>query len=381
MAEIDGDARTAGERIAALLEEIRALSPEAGARTDELMRVVLELYGKGLERVVAVVGDGATSVAEMRQRLLADELVASLLLLHGLHPDDAESRIRAALEKVEAGGAVLMGIDDDGTVRVRLRGSRAGKEAIELAVQEAAPEMEGVRFEGGREDQEPHGGLVQLNLRPKPEPAPPPPRAPFPLLQKVANGHLPSANGCELCATPLADEHAHVVDIESRRLLCACRPCRLLFTQEGAGMGKFRAVPDREAEGPSFHLGEAQWQRLQIPVRMAFFFFNSSLARHVAFYPGPAGATESLLGLEAWREMVVENPALGALAPDVEALLVYGRRGDDGVDCYLVPIDLCYELVGRVRKKWRGFDGGEEATAEIESFFGALRPQEREQRA
>jgi hypothetical protein len=365
---------TKGERIAALLEEIRALSPEASARTDALMGEVLALYGDALGRVVEVVKDGPP---ELQQRLLADELVASLLLLHGLHPEDAATRIRAALEKVEAGGAVLMGLDDDGVARVRLRGSRAGKEAIELAIQEVAPETTGVKFEGGREEAQPHGGLVQLNLRPKPPPAPPPVRAPFPLLQKIADaGQSRPANSCELCATPLADDHAHVVDVESRRLLCTCRPCRLLFTQEGAAMGQYRAVPDRGFESPSFPLSEAQWQRLQIPVRMAFFFFNSALAQHVAFYPGPAGATESLLGLDAFRELLAEVPALGKLLPDVEAVLVHGRRGEDGVRCYLVPINLCYELVGRVRKKWRGFDGGEEATQEIESFFGALQPQE-----
>jgi hypothetical protein len=371
------DPQGLGERIAQLIEEIRAHSPAAAEKSEELLRTVLEVYGRGLTRAVTIVGE-AEKVEEVRAKLLEDELFASLLLLHGLHPSDAESRIRAALEKTEAGAAVLLGIEEDGTVRVRLRGARSvSHEQIESAVLEAAPETNGVRFEG----EKPHqgAGLIQLGVKaaqaaPEVEPA-----LPFPIGRRK-NGH-DAGEKCELCATPLAAEHAHVVDVESRRLLCSCRPCRLLFTQGGAALGKYRAVPDQESKAAALRLTEQQWQRLQIPVRMAFFFFNSALGRHVSFYPGPAGATESLLGLEAWQELARENPALSALQPDVEALLVYGRRGEAGVDGFVVPINLCYELVGRVRKNWRGFDGGEEATAAIESFFGALRSAEPERRA
>jgi hypothetical protein len=164
-----------------------------------------------------------------------------------------------------------------------------------------------------------------------------------------------------------------VVNVETRQLLCACRACHLLFTSPGAARGKYRAVPDRHELHRGFRLGEAQWERLQIPVRMAFFFLNSSLQRTVAFYPGPAGATESLLPLAAWRDLVEENPALARLEPDVEALLVYGGRGQQGFECFIVPIHVCYELVGRVRASWKGFGGGAEAWASIEGFFGALR--------
>ena len=178
---------------------------------------------------------------------------------------------------------------------------------------------------------------------------------------------------CDMCATPIPDEHAHVVNVESRNLLCTCRACYLLFTSEGAAQGKFRAVPDRHRYAPSFVFGDAQWDALEIPVRIAFFFFNSSLGRVVAFYPSPAGATESQLPLEAWREVAQANPLLDTLAPDVEALLVYGRRDRSGFDCFLVPIDACYELTGVVRQRWRGFDGGAEAWQEIEAFFARLR--------
>jgi hypothetical protein len=183
---------------------------------------------------------------------------------------------------------------------------------------------------------------------------------------------------CDMCATPIPDEHAHVVNLESRNLLCTCRACYLLFTSEGAAQGKFRAVPDRHRYAPSFAFEDSQWDALEIPVRIAFFFFNSSLGHVVAFYPSPAGATESELPLEAWQEVVQANPVLETLAPDVEALLVYGRQDRSGFDCFLVPIDACYELTGVVRQRWRGFDGGAEAWQEIEAFFARLRAKSRE---
>src|SRR5262249_28771804 len=162
---------------------------------------------------------------------------------------------------------------------------------------------------------------------------------------------------CEMCATPIDDAHAHVVHVEQRRLLCACRACWLLFTSGGAAQGKLRAVPDRRLYDPGFVLTDAQWDALQIPVRMAFFFTSSPAAGVVAFYPSPAGAMECSLSLDAWREIADANPILATLGSDVEALLVYGRRGAHGFECYVVPIDACYELTGVVRRRWKGFDG------------------------
>ena len=166
-----------------------------------------------------------------------------------------------------------------------------------------------------------------------------------------------------MCAEPVGDGHSHVVNLDSRQILCTCRACWLLFTHQGAAGGRYRAVPDR-------YLHE-----LQIPVRVAFFFDNSDLDRVAAFYPSPAGATESLLPLEAWAGVVAANPVMTDLAPDVEALLV--RRAGDGFECYLVPIDACYELVGLVRMHWKGFDGGQEAWEAIDGFFDAVRERSR----
>ena len=183
---------------------------------------------------------------------------------------------------------------------------------------------------------------------------------------------------CELCTEPIADEHGHLVDVEARRLLCACRGCYLLFTPEGAGGGHYRAVPDRYLAFTDVRFSPDQWDALQIPVSVAFFFVNSTLARVAAFYPSPAGATESLLPLDTWAELVGAHPALSTLQPDVEALLV--RADPDGAasaECYLVPIDACYELVGHLRRLWRGFDGGREAHHAIDSFFDRVRARAR----
>ncbi len=173
---------------------------------------------------------------------------------------------------------------------------------------------------------------------------------------------------CELCGVDVADEHSHIVNVTSRSLLCACRPCYLLFQPGGAGGGRYRAVPERYLALPAFALSRAQWDGLQIPVSVAFFFTNSSMGEVVGFYPGPAGATESLFPLAAWTELRDDNPVLDTLQPDVEALLVRAPRDGD-VESFIVPIDACYELVGQMRRLWRGFDGGQEANEAIGQFF------------
>jgi Family of unknown function (DUF5947) len=175
---------------------------------------------------------------------------------------------------------------------------------------------------------------------------------------------------CEMCAEPFRGSHQHVVNLESRVLMCTCRGCYLLFTAEHAEL-RYRAVPERYLSFPDFALGPGQWDSLEIPVGLAFLFRNSVQGRTIAFYPGPAGATESELPLDAWDSVVAANPQLGVLRADVEALLIRAPegRGADHFTCHLVPIDACYELVGQLRQVWRGFDGGQDAHAAMENFF------------
>jgi hypothetical protein len=197
-------------------------------------------------------------------------------------------------------------------------------------------------------------------------------------LARLLRARDPSAQEverCEMCGEAVPPEHSHLVDLRDRGLKCACRACALLFTGTGTAAGRFRTVPDRVLHDESFTLSAQQWSGFQIPVSVAFFFRNSSLGRVVAFYPSPAGATESLLSLDAWSEVMAGTQLAGELAPDVEALLVSGHTGTH--ECHLVPIDLCYELVGRVRMRWQGFDGGSEAWADIEDFFARVRARSR----
>ncbi|MCZ4077136.1 DUF5947 family protein [Rhodococcus sp. H36-A4] len=183
----------------------------------------------------------------------------------------------------------------------------------------------------------------------------------------------PVGERCEMCAEPIGDEHQHVVNTQARQLMCVCRGCYLLFTDASAEL-RYRAVPDRYVSFPEFELGPGQWEELEIPVGLAFFFRNSTLDRTVAFYPGPAGATESELPLEAWDNVLAANPQLALLTDDVEALLI---RTNGGITCHIVPIDACYQLVGTLRRLWRGFDGGQDAHREIENFFAAVNARSR----
>ncbi len=164
-----------------------------------------------------------------------------------------------------------------------------------------------------------------------------------------------------------------MLDLSARRLLCACRACSVLFDRDAAGAGgrHYRLLPDRYAYLQDVAFGDELWAALSIPVEMAFFFFDNAAGRIVALYPGPAGATESLLPLTAWEELTAQNPVLARLQPDVEALLVNRTRG--AREHWLVPVDACYTLVGIIRTHWKGLSGGEEVWVEIERFFDGLR--------
>ncbi|MGW0583858.1 DUF5947 family protein, partial [Streptomyces sp. NPDC002920] len=135
--------------------------------------------------------------------------------------------------------------------------------------------------------------------------------------------------------------------------------------------GRFRAVPDRYLSDPAHRLDDGAWDALQIPVGVAFFFRNAALDRLVALYPSPAGATESELEPATWTEVLGGSRLAEALEPDIEALLL--RRTEGRIECHLVPIDICYELVGRMRLLWQGFDGGAEARAALDAFFADVR--------
>ena len=187
-----------------------------------------------------------------------------------------------------------------------------------------------------------------------------------------AAGRARGGRRCASCARSRSRPSTGIWSTSSpRTLLCACRGCFLLFESEGAGGGHFRSVPERFVAFTDFELSPTQWDSLQIPVSVAFFFLNSELGRVAAFYPGPAGATESELPLDAWA-----RPGRGQSRPR-HACSPTSRRSSSaprvatagGPSAYIVPIDACYELVGHLRMLWRGFDGGTEANRKLDEFF------------
>ncbi len=181
---------------------------------------------------------------------------------------------------------------------------------------------------------------------------------------------------CNLCQEVLAPDHRHLLEVSNRTLVCACTACFLLFHKDGAGHGKYLAVPRRFLTLRDFQMTDGEWDDLMIPVNMVFMFRGQEAKQVTALYPGPAGATESLLGLERWEALVNNNPILNTLQQNVEALLIYRVRGVR--EYYIVPIDVCYELVGLIRRSWRGLSGGDAVWKTITDFFNRVRAQSKE---
>lgn len=186
-----------------------------------------------------------------------------------------------------------------------------------------------------------------------------------------------SGQACELCSAGLGERHPHVVDLERRALQCACETCARLFVQPGAARGRFRTVPARVLFDPALTLTPADWSALGMPVQLAFLFQSSATRTWAATFPGAAGATEAEVAPEAMAALAARTGLPAATEPDVEALLVHGARGAERLDCLLVPITACYELVAQVRRRWRGFEGGDEVRREVQATIAALRARAR----
>lgn len=190
------------------------------------------------------------------------------------------------------------------------------------------------------------------------------------MLERLLEKRPPPGERCDFCSVPLAAEHSHLVELAARRILCSCRPCYIVFEPAGAAQGKYRPIPSRYAQVTDFAIDDQLWDALAIPIGLAFFFYNSLEQKMLAFYPSPAGATESLLPLDTWQEIAAAYPPLATIAPDVEAVVI--QRTRDASRSFIVPIDAAYELVGIIRSTWKGFDGGEVAHRRIDEYFGRL---------
>jgi Family of unknown function (DUF5947) len=173
---------------------------------------------------------------------------------------------------------------------------------------------------------------------------------------------------CELCSARLPENHRHLLEVARNRIVCSCDPCALRF-QSVVG-GRYKLVPQEIWYFPQFELADEEWESLALPINLAFFCHSTLESRMKAFYPSPAGATESLLPLDTWSVLLDRNRQLDQMTADVEALLVNRVTKPE---YYILPIDLCFELVGLIRLHWRGFSGGEEVWKQIEGFFARLK--------
>jgi hypothetical protein len=156
------NAQEAGARVETLLAELRTgCGPEAAGTAEELVTCLVRLYGAGLETIMRTIGDDS----RLQALLITDPLVESLLLVHDLHPMDAEARIRRALGRMGT-GAEFLGIDEAGVAHARIgHGCGSTTEAVEKAIADAAPELAGVEF-APRE-----APLLQIGHRPGATPA------------------------------------------------------------------------------------------------------------------------------------------------------------------------------------------------------------------
>jgi hypothetical protein len=192
---------------------------------------------------------------------------------------------------------------------------------------------------------------------------------PFSTLRTFAQRRpAPTEERCELCSLVLAPEHRHLLESATRKIICSCDACGFRF--ENVLDGRFKLIPRDVWSLPGFRMEDPAWEALALPIGLAFFFHDTPRGKMVVYYPSPAGATESLLPLDAWQTLLNDNPALAGLQPDVETFLV--NRVGERRDYYRVPIDLCFELVGLIRVHWRGFTGGEAVWREIDSYFHRL---------
>jgi hypothetical protein len=171
---------------------------------------------------------------------------------------------------------------------------------------------------------------------------------------------------CDLCGSTIPEDHRHLLQLEERRIDCACEPCFAMRS----GDAEYRPTGTRVLWLEDFELSEEVWAGFQIPIGLAFVLRSSGIDRVVALYPSPAGATECELYLESWNELVATNPVLGDLERDSEALVI--NRLAEPPQYAIAPIDDCYRLVGIVKLSWEGISGGPDLQKAIAGFFTEL---------
>jgi Fe-S cluster biogenesis protein NfuA/nitrite reductase/ring-hydroxylating ferredoxin subunit len=170
------DFHAVGERINALIDASASGGVVARERAEELVRLVADLYGAGLERLLTILHELGRMDDEALAALAADDLVAGLLLVHDLHPYDVMTRVEQALDNVRpylgshGGDVELLAVSDD-VVRLRLLGSCDGcpsssvtlKLAVEGAIEAAAPEITAIEVETAAEATSPLSPVITVD--------------------------------------------------------------------------------------------------------------------------------------------------------------------------------------------------------------------------
>lgn len=170
---------------------------------------------------------------------------------------------------------------------------------------------------------------------------------------------------CAFCGGALADAHAHLLDAQDGAARCACAACALAL----GGSARWHRGGARPARLEAAPGDASRWEVLGLPVGLAWFFLDAS-GRAQARYPGAGGAVRAPGGDAAWQARALEVPAIRALEPGAEAVLV--RRDARGLRAWRVPMDRCWHLAGLLRRHWRGLDGGGEARAHLERWLAEL---------
>lgn len=175
-----------------------------------------------------------------------------------------------------------------------------------------------------------------------------------------------SVERCGMCAGPVGSHHRHVWDEQDGKLMCACRPCSLLFEREAAGGGRYLLVPTQGRRLTGLSADE-----LGVPVGLVFFVKQPD-GRVLGHYPSPLGTTESEIDPAAWGAVEARIPVLAEVKPRVEAFLVWTGTLRGGGQQWVVPVDDCFRLVALIRQNWTGMSGGSSVWREIAGFFDDL---------
>ena len=246
-----------------------------------------EIYGQALIRTLELADPAAV------ERMLADELIAHLLALHGIHPESVETRLARVIDELRAavsdqGGTVELDRLDDTVAVVRVAlGGRASRSAdiehtVRRAVMTAVPELANVHDRARRSLE--RDGVRAAGRADAHRHVPTP--AMTDALGRVirrARRSGPVGERCDLCAVDLPDQHRHLLDTDRREIKCVCQACSLLFQREAASDGHYRLVPRRRLRLP-----EVPTEGLGVPVGLAFFVRRSG-GTVDAHYPSPAG--------------------------------------------------------------------------------------------